>query len=85
MHVLPVAGCVPGGRDGELLDLLTLLLAPGRNAALTIAGRVAPDRRLPRGDLPMGPFGPCSLPDLGLAFTDDRDARYGGEISGGGM
>lgn len=84
VHVLPVAGCLPGGRDGELLHLLTLVLAPGRTATLTIAGRVAPDRRLPWRDLPMGPFGPYSLPDLGLAFTDDRGTRYGGEISGGG-
>ena len=34
VHVLPIGRCLPGGRDGELLHLLTLLLAPGRIAAL---------------------------------------------------
>ena len=84
VHVLPIGRCLPGGRDGERLHLLTLLLAPGRIAALTIAGRVALDRRLSRRELPMGPFGPYSLPDLGLTFTDDCCTRHGGEISGGG-
>ncbi len=84
VHIVPVGECLPGGRDGELLHLFTLLLAPGRSAALTIAGRVALDRRLSRRELPVGPFGPYSLPDLGLTFTDDRGTRYEGEISGGG-
>jgi hypothetical protein len=84
VQVVPVDRSLPGGRDGELLRLLTLTMAPGRAAALTIAGRVALDRRLPRRELPIGPFGPYSLPDLGLTFTDDRGTRYDGEISGGG-
>jgi hypothetical protein len=84
VHVVSVGGSLPGGRDGEALHLLTLLLAPGRAAALTVAGRVPPDHRLSRRELPIGPFGPYSLRDLGLTFTDDRGNRYGGEISGGG-
>ena len=84
VQVVPVGRSLPGGRDSELLRLLTLTMAPGRAAALTIAGRVALDRRLPRRELPIGPFGPYSLPDLGLTFTDDRGTRYQGEISGGG-
>jgi hypothetical protein len=84
VQVVPVGRSLPGGRDGELLRLLTLTMAPGRAAALTIAGRVAPARRLPRRELPIGPFGPYSLPDLGLTFADDRGTRYQGEISGGG-
>jgi len=84
VQVVPVDRSVPGGRAGELLRLLTLTMAPGRAAALTVAGRVRPDLRLARRDLPTGPFGPYSLPDLGLILTDDRGTRYDGQISGGG-
>jgi hypothetical protein len=84
VRAVPVDRSLPGGRAGELLRLLTLTMAPGRAAALTIAGRVVLNRPLSRRELPTGPFGPYSLPDLGLTFTDDHGTRYDGEISGGG-
>ncbi len=84
LRIKPVGATMPSGRPGEILHLLTVAAAPGRGLTVTVAGRISPDRRPLRDQVPIGPFGPYSLSDLGLTFTVDDDRRYPGEIDGGG-
>lgn len=84
LRIKPVGATMPSGRPGEILHLLTVAAAPGRGLTVTVAGRISPDRRPLRDQVPIGPFGPYSLSDLGLTFTVNDDRRYPGEIDGGG-
>jgi hypothetical protein len=73
LRVRPIGTTLPGGRDGETLHLLSATWAPGRGLTVTVAGRIPPDRRPGRAEVPIGPYGPIGRDDLGLTFTAGGD------------
>jgi hypothetical protein len=71
VRVAPIGTTLPGGRDGETLYLLAACWAPGRGVTVTVAGRIEPERRPGRAEVPIGPHGPYTRDDLGLTFAAD--------------
>jgi hypothetical protein len=71
VRVAPIGTTLPGGRDGETLHLLAATVAPGRGVTVTVAGRIQPELRPGRADVPIGPHGPYTRDGLGLTFAAD--------------
>lgn len=84
VRIVPIGTTVPGGRPGETLHLLSVARAPDRGVTVTVAGLIRPDRRPGRAEVPTGPLGPYTRPDLGLTFTADGERYEQGWIDGSG-
>jgi hypothetical protein len=81
LWVVPVGVTLPGRY--QPLHVLTLTLARGHAAVLTVAGLIDAASRPARDQLPLGPYGPSDH-DLGLTFTGDDGTRYPHKMIGGG-